>query len=376
MSFKIFKYSDKAKANNERKTFSTQTDAIDMSNKTGSSPVFAYEIDGSGRRRYLTCSLDEFWEFYQDLNSERKCHYEVIVSERQAKLYADLEFDQAVNSEKDGVLMTKTIIEIVQRQLKSEFSLDICSSDCLILDSSNSKKFSVHLVFFKVIFVTNQAIKIFMKKLVSSLSSQENELLQVKSKSGERTLFLDSSVYSKNRNFRIFLSSKFGDRRPLVLSNADTSSLDLLKKYSSSAEVDKIIFRRSIITNVDEEAKSVLGANQTEAEDTLETSSRIECSDLQPKSLDAAVELNPEEQEFQKVYDFVQSLVQPGKIRKCLSNDKMVRFEISGFKYCHQADREHSSNHIFFVYFKSSRLLEQSCYSDKCRKSNVKQFSI
>ena len=56
-----------------------------------------------------------------------------------------------------------------------------------------------------------------MKYLISQIRERDLKML-VRDKD-EMKVFIDSGVYTKNRNFRLYLSSKLGKVRPLMISH-------------------------------------------------------------------------------------------------------------------------------------------------------------
>lgn len=56
-----------------------------------------------------------------------------------------------------------------------------------------------------------------MKYLITQI--RERGLKMIVQDKDEMKVFIDSGVYTKNRNFRLFLSSKLGKDRPLMISS-------------------------------------------------------------------------------------------------------------------------------------------------------------
>ena len=86
-----------------------------------------------------------------------------------------------------------------------EKDFDLTEEDILWLDSSSERKFSVHLVVPKLVFSSNQVVKIFLETLCHSLSQEHQERFTFNEK-----LMVDTKCYSRNQNFRILHSTKFG----------------------------------------------------------------------------------------------------------------------------------------------------------------------
>ena len=217
-----------------RKTFDLQNEAILYSETNRDLLVFSYEINYGGVRRFMSSSAKEFWSFYKDMAENKRFHYEVIVKSKPCKLYFDLEYFLKYNTAVNGHQMTLDFIDFVNRKLREVFSKDVSKEDVVILESSSDAKFSIHLIYKKVIFSNNDQMGQFVKKILSC------EKFSVFNKSGESISFVDQNVYTSNRNFRLIFSSKLGKCRPLQISKIDLS-------YSCLED----IFCSSLITNVD-----------------------------------------------------------------------------------------------------------------------------
>ena len=72
--------------------------------------------------------------------------------------------------------------------------------------------------------------------------------LFVKDSNGGECLFCDMGVYTKNRNFRLYLSKKLGKNNPLVLSSNNTYKPHCTENQHHKAE--KQLFLDSLISNI------------------------------------------------------------------------------------------------------------------------------
>ena len=111
----------------------------------------------------------------------------------------------------------------MNQALLNEYRIKSSDSDIVDLDSSTPQKFSRHLVFTKAVFKDTLHAGRFVSKLVLKLDALieagSNELACLVVNDGEsskRSYFIDQGVYSRNRNFRLYLSSKIGKETPLV----------------------------------------------------------------------------------------------------------------------------------------------------------------
>ena len=229
--------------NGDVEIFYRQNEALESSQKEDGLKVFSYEIDESGRRKFVVSKISEFWTYYQNRNS--KHFYEVISDFSKSKLYFDLEFPKAENGNKDGEIMTKNLIRRVNEYLKEEYNIDSTDQDVMVLDSSNSTKYSCHLIFQKVCFNENKKIKTFFLDFEAKLSESDKSEFQIINK-GKETSFVDKTVYSRNRNFRLIGSTKYGKTTPLTPASFDVSTV-------GSSEYK--IFENSLITNIERDCR-------------------------------------------------------------------------------------------------------------------------
>ena len=255
--------------------------------------------------------------------------------------------------------MTESLVRRVNNKLQTEFSCLTFIEDVLILESSTVKKFSVHLIFQKAIFPSNVDCGAFVRHLVSSLAEEERKMFEVKEKEGKLGHFIDLSVYSRNRNFRLYLSTKLGKTAQLSVSATDVSSAVLLEENceKSQADIEWRIFCNSLITNVGETASVI----SLENINTTTTSIRLaKCRETVIKSSCRSP--------YPEIDKFVSELVYPGRVRQWRYEgltDSLV-YDIAGNRYCSNVGRHHRSNHVFFTCQLSPGVLQQGCYDPSC----------
>ena len=140
------------------------------------------------------------------------------------QIYFDLEYKVAEHPSINGEQMLENFKNFLRLDLQASFSPD--RVDLIDLESSTPEKFSHHLVVnmfnaegCPVILEDNRQVGLYVSELVRKIqqkttlvTSSDNLLLS------NNQVFVDQAVYSKNRNFRTFLSSKFG--KTAVLKNA------------------------------------------------------------------------------------------------------------------------------------------------------------
>eukprot|EP01125_Pyxidicula_operculata_P000045 TRINITY_DN1005_c1_g3_i2.p1 TRINITY_DN1005_c1_g3~~TRINITY_DN1005_c1_g3_i2.p1 ORF type:complete len:530 (-),score=143.53 TRINITY_DN1005_c1_g3_i2:21-1610(-) len=224
------------------------------------SHVFSFERKTfNGGRRYIVKTYEEMWEMYNSLSDEDKTFYEIIRENYPCNLYFDVEFSTNDNEGLNGEEVIELLIDLVLVHIQLFFEIITDRQDIIELDSSSDKKFSRHLIFKKIVFLDNSHCGEFVNDLASVIVHNKDSLgkliVNKEKKDGtkstennnnnnmevsDKTLVIDMGVYSRNRNFRLFKSTKLGKNRPLVISKSNTFQY----------EDEKDLFMCSIICNV------------------------------------------------------------------------------------------------------------------------------
>ncbi|MBA0773644.1 hypothetical protein Gotri_008904 [Gossypium trilobum] len=209
-------------------TFPRQDEAVKFAKVHANAHVFSYQDHYSGQRRYLASTYEEFWKRYKIMESKLRHHYEVIqeveisthLSGFPCHLYFDLEFNKRDNLGRDGDEMVDLLISVILEALLEKYSINGNQDWVVELDSSTEEKFSRHLIMRmpKTAFKDNSHVGAFVAEICSRIASAKEtderfEKLYVKKDSTSDSpdqLFVDTAVYSRNRCFRLALSSKAG----------------------------------------------------------------------------------------------------------------------------------------------------------------------
>ncbi|XP_061439823.1 DNA-directed primase/polymerase protein isoform X2 [Rhineura floridana] len=360
--------------------------------------------------------------------------YEVIPEEAVCKLYFDLEFYIPANQGADGNQMVADLIEFVCKKIDERYGIKCSVEDILNLDSSTDEKFSCHLIFqlhdaaFKNnIHIGNFLRTIFQpgalltksrdamvreKQMVSlsqcckatidlpslfenqtvtkdvsqswKLSSQkalENGQLQwkenpdlsfliVTGKQGAKQLFVDLGVYTKNRNFRLYKSSKAGSS--VVLDIAEDNRF--VPKPVKNSCIEEQYFLSSLICDVRfSDSLKILSCDNPK--ETREKSMNLDgnVSKSCPDPI-GGYHCSP----YPEIDNFVLSLVSKdgvqGEIRRWsyFSLEQLLVYDISKYRWCRNIDRAHKSNNIMIVIDLKSENWYQKCHDPICRAENFK----
>jgi len=193
----------------------------------GGLSLWAQELDGKGRRRFVATTSELAWEHVERGYRKATAHfYEVVTAGRPCHLYYDLEFKRAHNADADGDAMVAALLRRTAAALEEWLGATV--ERVADLDSSSEAKFSRHLtvVLRGAAFRSNAEVGLFVRRLASEIAADEAPDARAMSivvaaadaacgAPAERGLFVDLAVYTRNRCFRCCASSKFGSDRVL-----------------------------------------------------------------------------------------------------------------------------------------------------------------
>ncbi|NXO77449.1 PRIPO protein, partial [Sitta europaea] len=367
----------------------------------------------SGQRFYLVTTYKELWFYYTKGYKTSLMHcYEVIPEKDACKLYFDLEFYKPANPDADGKSMVMKLIELVNQKLKELYDVNCSSEDVLNLDSSTDEKFSRHLIFLpqKTVFKDNTHVGNFVRTILQpairlmesraavipteeaghvfqcsagaglrgslrNLTAVEDDakdmpaiayetkgmetppqrenpdfsFLIVNDKEGNKQLFVDLGVYTKNRNFRMYKSSKAG--KNVILKIAEDNKF--IPNCEKDVSLEEAYFLSSLICNI-----RVLGFGLTDAMEGYQGSP------------------------YPEIDNFVRSLVNKdglqGGIRQWsyFSLKEVLIYDISGYRWCENIGRAHKSNNIMILVDLKNEVWYQKCHDPVCREQNFKSQSF
>ncbi|XP_075866797.1 DNA-directed primase/polymerase protein isoform X2 [Microcebus murinus] len=393
--------------------------------------VFALECKvEDGQRIYLVTTYTELWFYYKSRKNLLHC-YEVIPENAVCKLYFDLEFNKPANPGADGKKMVALLIEHVCKELQELYSVNCSAEDVLNLDSSTDEKFSRHLIFqlHDVAFKDNIHVGNFVRKILqpalhlaankddssppetaghgaphfpeapveqgisfnkmstdkdrgeswtlnseklgtwgsAEQSSAELSFLVVRNNMGEKHLFVDLGVYTRNRNFRLYKSSKIGKRVALEVAE-DNRFFPLQSKYISE---EYQYFLSSLISNVrfsdtltvltcDTPQNKQKGVEYFNSNNTSETIEGFQCSP------------------YPEVDHFVLSLVNKNGIKGGIRRwnyffpEELLVYDICKYRWCENIGRAHKSNNIMILVDLKNEVWYQKCHDPVCKAENFK----
>ncbi|KAH9503118.1 hypothetical protein Btru_069989 [Bulinus truncatus] len=186
--------------------------------------------------------------------------------------------------------------------------------------------------------------------LFHSFSLEDLSSLLVQNKDGNETLFCDLGVYTKNRNFRLFLSSKLHQSNPLVLSSRNKFQASAKKDINQLTE--ESIFYSSLVSLQNDSCIKFLPVDPSVAtcsgtygyvQQTAAVKSPMS------RETDDVMEGGISSSPFPLIDNFIQSLIKSkGSIYRWTyfkSCNRLV-YSITCFRWCWNIHREHKSNNI------------------------------
>uniref|UniRef100_A0A915DTC0 DNA-directed primase/polymerase protein n=1 Tax=Ditylenchus dipsaci TaxID=166011 RepID=A0A915DTC0_9BILA len=213
--------------------------------------VFAFESPKfkTSCRKFLADDLRKFYLWYRSCDARCRHFYEIILENMPCRLYFDLEYYKEFNENIDAEATLDKFLNLCCRCMSDLLGYELDrSTSFLILDSSTPSKFSAHVIVHmpkKKLFPSNVALKPLVKRICQQMIIEDVGI--IKEADGTSKFLCDLSVYSRNRNFRLFLSSKCGKDAILKLADYCTFYEDLSPVSNAQIFLDALIIQKTII---------------------------------------------------------------------------------------------------------------------------------
>ncbi|XP_028181143.1 DNA-directed primase/polymerase protein isoform X1 [Glycine soja] len=367
-------------------TFPRQDEAMKFAKGQEDVHVFSYQDHFNGQRRFLVSTYTEFWRRYNNMNPKFRHHYEVIQAGLPCHLYFDLEFNKKVNTGKNGEEMVDLLISVVLEAFHEKYAIQGDHDWVVELDSSNEDKFSRHIIVRipKTAFKDNSHAGAFVSEICSRiLNAREKDksfekLFVMKDSSNNESagqLFVDTAVYSRNRCFRLPLSSKAGKRSVLLPT----------KRFKCKDLGEEDIFMASLICNMDVDCKTYLVCKtdldcvKTLHFDTEENSNVSNSTQIPPEftlgtsTSDVSTTYFMGKSPFPFLDKFILSVASvgniPGNIHSWyyFSEFGLMVYSMTKNRYCERIGRQHKSNNVIYVVDLRMAVYYQKCHDPDCR---------
>ncbi|KAI8564889.1 hypothetical protein RHMOL_Rhmol03G0217800 [Rhododendron molle] len=344
---------------------------------------------------------------YKNMNPRFRHHYEVIQEGLPCHLYFDLEFNKRDNTKKDGDEMVDLLITVVFDALSDKYGIQGDHDWIVELDSSTEAKFSRHLIIRlqKTAFKDNSHAGAFIAEICSRINNEKGsdrkfEKLFVSKDTSSADIpsqiFVDTAVYSRNRCFRLPLSSKAGKNSVLLPTG----------RFKCKNMSEENVFMASLICNMDADCEKLLICKMDlDCVKALQFDTEINSEFQKQSSASHEFMLNSCTSDLSRTYligkspfptldVFVESIATIGnvsggaffrklhllavrwlewtlygKIRSWywFSEYGMMVYSMSRNRYCERIGREHKSNHVIYIVDLRKAVYYQKCHDPDCR---------
>ncbi|XP_053921396.1 DNA-directed primase/polymerase protein isoform X2 [Cuculus canorus] len=174
--------------------------------------------------------------------------------------------------------------------------------------------------------------------------NSEFSFLIVKDKEGAKQLFVDLGVYTRNRNFRMYKSSKAG--KNVILKIAEDNQF--VPNCKEKVSLEEAYFLSSLICNI------------SMRDDTKVLSAGFSEEERMPAFLNRKTTRSSR------------------GIRRWnyFSEEELLVYDISGYRWCENIGRAHRSNNIMILVDLKKEVWYQKCHDPVCRAQNFKSQSF
>ncbi|PRP81403.1 coiled-coil domain-containing protein [Planoprotostelium fungivorum] len=378
----------------------------------------------NGGRKYFTCTYDQLWKKILNTKEQERHFYEVIPEGSQCHMYFDLEYLKEFNWLSEENRMVDTLLRCIQAELYHQFQLqtiiqgqkpypDFAGSgrfndkpiDIRVVDltSTTDAKFSRHLILrledtcWKDNVSLGNFIDLLVLKIKREIERRQNatndepgwathvdtedlENMFVTTDKQPSTFFADLGVYTRNRNFRLYGSSKI----PLVEQKALGKSLYWLREFENEEE----LFYASLICNTpdtDDKRVRILSINEQKKVKRVNTRVTQATEDVDPFDGESAPrELHywgnyatspfPELDQFVSNSNLVLGPEKKGIIKSWLyyPRTQYILYNVQRNRFCFHIGREHKSNGIFVVANFVRGIIYQKCHDTDCKTADFR----
>ena len=328
------------------RVFARQEDAIEFIKTVEGLRLWSEDQQGKNKvyRRFIVASVNGFAARYPKM--QKKNFYEVISDSDTCKLHLDIEYMKEVNkniNSDDIVLGTRGRMIAF---LREKYKIELTEEHVVILDASNNKNFSCHMIFNGALIKKNTHCNM----IVDQFITENKDFLTINDINGKSNCIIDVGIYTIHRNFRLYQSSKIGEERPFTLSKFDLSFGSFQNLIGEGQEIERLFLEYSLVTETRRPTNiALLEEKKDNQKHTVKFKSTK--SHSQFPDIDIIVEAN----------------IGSGKITTCeMKPNGSIFYSISGTRYCHIAGREHRHSNIYVKVNANRSQVIQLCYSPKC----------
>lgn len=211
------------------------------------------------------------------------------------------------------------------------------------------------------------------KRKEEEVNLEELRELIINDGKGGFSTFCDQGVYTKNRNFRIYRSTKIGKNSHLLISDQNMFKPSAKgRKGSFSKDPDYLMFLDSLVSNV---SMHVGGKDVNVL--TCESCGKSSKTPIKGEAQDLSTQV-PSQSGFEHspypIIDlFVSSVINKGDVQGVIRRwvffpqGKLLTYDILKNQWCENIGRPHKSNHIMIVVDLKRGVYYQKCHDPDCK---------
>ncbi|XP_078252804.1 DNA-directed primase/polymerase protein isoform X2 [Rhinoraja longicauda] len=190
-------------------------------------------------------------------------------------------------------------------------------------------------------------------------------LFLVKDKSGADQVFVDLGVYTKNRNFRLYGSSKLGKNTSFQIAEDN----QFIPKPQDDISAGELLFLSSLVSNVRFfDGLTILTCDSPDMR-KLKEQLDPENSNHSVSEIMGGYHCSP----YPEIDMFIIGQINKGGVQGALrrwnyfSSEELMVYDISNNHWCENIGRAHRSNNIMIVVDLKREVWYQKCYDPVCR---------
>ncbi|XP_059830344.1 DNA-directed primase/polymerase protein isoform X1 [Hypanus sabinus] len=204
-------------------------------------------------------------------------------------------------------------------------------------------------------------------------SDPDLTFLIIKDKNGIDQLFVDLGVYTRNRNFRLYGSSKLGKNTLFRVAEDN----QFTPKPQDHASKEELYFLSSLVSNVRFfDGLTILTCDSPDVKKSKEQHIQDDSYHFVSETM-GGYHCSP----YPEIDNFITSQINKGGIQGVLrrwnyfSSEELIVYDISKNHWCENIGRAHKSNNIMIVVDLKREIWYQKCYDPVCRAQRFRSES-
>ncbi|BFZ06279.1 hypothetical protein BsWGS_09318 [Bradybaena similaris] len=208
-----------------------------------------------------------------------------------------------------------------------------------------------------------------MMRICGQFSMDDLQGLLVSTSDDNKTTFVDLGVYTKNRNFRLYLSSKLNKSNPLVVASRNQFTPERTGRTSH----EQAMFNASLVSNIRFTSDLQVLKFGDEAQRKCHAAEHARSDKCGSTHRQDTLEGHNSPSPYPEIDGFIESLTLShgchGRVRHWLyfRSSESLLYEITGCRWCRNVQREHRSNNVMYIVDLRQGICYQKCYDPDCQ---------